>query len=168
MNLDFSHLSISDYILIVIFICGAISHIVPNGSLAQKILNVIGSMTFKANSPAATPTPVSEIISKVSKTSLLIGVVLVSFIGCQPAAKIWDTAYQTCVASMKIEPLVVEAANKKALPLIDYVNTICNVVDVLNPYVQALESEYQDAGPKKLVEPATPRALKAAKEHGLL
>jgi hypothetical protein len=167
MNIDFSHLTISDYVLIVIFACGAISHLVPNGSLAQRILNIIGTMTFKANSPA-TPNPVSQLIDKVSKTSLLIGFSIVSFIGCQPAAKIWDTAYQTCIASMQVEPVVVAAAGKKALPVLDYVKTICNVVDVLNPYVQVLESEYQDAGPKKIVAPATPRALEAAKAHGLL
>jgi hypothetical protein len=177
LGIDFAHLTVTNIILIVIVLAGILSHVVPNGSKLQQVLNVIGTLTFKANQPANTDEKkvTSGIVSKVTKTTMYIGLSIVSFIlvmvalvSCKPAVAIADMAYDLCVASMKVEPLVVQAAQARQLDVLKYTKDICKVVEVVHPYVEYLKAERQDAGPNQLPAPPTPRALQAAQSRDLI
>ena len=177
LGIDFAHLTVANVILIVIILAGILSHVAPNGSKLQQVLNIIGALTFKANQAkkVETVSDTSGIVSKVTKTTMYIGVsllslilVLLAFLSCRPAAAIIDTAYDLCVASMKVEPLVAQAAQARQLDVLKYTQEICKVVDVVHPYVEYLKAEQQDAGPKQLIPPPTPRALEAARSRELI
>lgn len=177
LGIDFAHLTPANVILLIVVLCGILSHVVPEGSKIQKVFNVVGALTFKANRPAATPPTQtnSGIVSKVMKHSIYIGICTITFavtvfllFCCKPAVAIADLAYDLCVKSMKVEPLVVQAAQSRKLDVLGYTKEICTVVDVLHPYVEYLKAEQQDAGPKQLIAPPTPRALQAAQARELL
>lgn len=177
LGIDFAHLTVANIILIVIILAGILSHVVPEGSKLQKVLNVIGALTFKANQPAKTTAQreTSGIVSKVTKATIYIGITfgciliaVVSAISCKPALAIADAAYDLCVTTMKVEPAVVQAASARQLDVLKYTKEICTVVDVLHPFIEYLKAEQRDAGPKQLIPPPAPRALEAARGRNLI
>jgi hypothetical protein len=177
LGIDFAHLTVANIILLIVVLCGILSHVVPEGSKIQKVFNVVGALTFKANRPAAiSPTQAnSGIVSKVMKNSIYIGICTITFavsvfllFCCKPAVAIADLAYDLCVKSMKDEPLVIQAAQSRKLDVLGYTKEICTVAEVIHPYVEFMKAEPQDAGPKQLIAPPTPRALQAAHARELL
>jgi hypothetical protein len=177
LGIDFAHLTVANIILIVIVLAGIFSHAAPDGSKLQKVLNVIGALTFKANLPAkSTATQeTSGIVKKITKATIYVGVTfgcilitVVSVISCKPALAIADAAYDLCVTTMKVEPAVVQAATARQLDVLKYTKENCTVVDVLHPFVEYLKAEQRDPSSKLLVPPPAPRALEAARGRNLI
>jgi hypothetical protein len=146
-------------ILAVIAICGILSHFFSPTSTLGKIFNVLGALTFRAAQVG------DSNVKKLTNASIVFFVSFV-VIGCQPAMKIWDTAYDTCVKALQVEPAVIAVADKKVVPYVEYAKGICNIAVVLNPFIEELNAIA--TGAKKADKPAKLRALQAAQEHGLL
>jgi hypothetical protein len=143
-------------ILFVIVICGLLSNFFKPTSKIGQVLSTIGSLSVRS-SMAAPPSA-----SKIASTSILF-LLCSGLTNCVPAKKVWDTAYDTCVASLQVQAVIIQVAGKKAIPVLEYAKAACQVMAVLDPFVQDLSE-----GNKVGASNATEKALAAAKEHGLL
>lgn len=165
---------IGNFLLATALLCGALSHLFTPSSKIGRVLNVIGMFTLNAAKTSEKIAPKKPDL-KIVSGSLLIPLL---FIGCVPSKKIWDIAYDTCVAAMKVEPIVAQVAQKKDVPIVKYAEFLCNVVEVLDPFVDELVSSQptktqvptlkQALKTAKVQEPAVKRALNVAEVRGLL
>jgi hypothetical protein len=145
--------------------CGGLSHFVTPTSKVGKVLNVIGMFTTRAGE-ALDRKPTEKPSLRSVNSALLVLLVSSCVTGCAPARQIWDTAYDTCVAALRLEPVVIAVAQDRGQDVIQYAKILCNMVEVLDPFVQELDAQARAA---RTARPsAVDLAIEAAEAKQLL
>lgn len=156
---------VANVLLAIGLLCGGLSHFVTPTSKIGRVLNVIGMFTTKAGQSLDKKEEKKTSLRSVN-SALLVLLVTGTTTGCAPGKQIWDTAYDTCVAALRLEPVVIAAAQGKGQGVLEYAQFVCKAVEVLDPFVQELNAQSQHARGARPA--ATEKAVEIAKAKGLL
>lgn len=113
---------VANVVLAVGLLCGGLSQFVNPTTKLGKFLNVFGMATTKVAKYLNTNTaaPAAERPTLRVMSGSIVFLVLLLLPGCAPAKKIWDTAYDTCVVALRLEPAFISAAQTRGQTALDY------------------------------------------------